>query len=262
MSSSYKTGRITALFGLFLLATCFTQQHHVHSMSVASQLKNNSLILNALREKSPSTPSTNRTNLTTAKENLIKNKLNVTIIGAARSGYVKSDPGTVQSKIIIMNSGNLFATFMATVNFISWCSQTYEYVLWLVSVLARSDTEKQKNYREAAEELNRIEGILDQMTLNNIHNHVYMRENVAPHEDEIRRSAINAIEYLESPNSTVAKDEFLAGAKLLEDSIIRIFERLLNQSVSGPSYLDSLRDSTKACIFSNFKIVLKFIDRT
>jgi Asp-tRNA(Asn)/Glu-tRNA(Gln) amidotransferase A subunit family amidase len=151
-----------------------------------------------------------------------------------------------------MTRNNFFAAFMATVNFIGWCTQTYEYVMWLVSVLARSDSEKQKNYREAAEELNRIEGILDQMTLNNIHNHVYMRENVAPHEDEIRRSAINAIEYLESPNSTVAKDEFLNGAKLLEDSIIRIFERLLNQSVSGPSYLDSLRDSTKACIIHSF----------
>ncbi len=249
--SSYKFGWLTALLGLFL-AICFSQ--HVHSLSLSAQPQGNSSISKGVLENSPSTPvipSANSTNSISINETLLI-KPNVTIIGAARGGLVKSSPGTVQSKIIIMNPNNFFAAFMATVNFIGWCTQTYEYVMWLVSVLARSDSEKQKNYREAAEELNRIEGILDQMTLNNIHNHVYMRENVAPHEDEIRRSAINAIEYLESPNSTVAKDEFLNGAKLLEDSIIRIFERLLNQSVSGPSYLDSLRDSTKACIIHSF----------
>ena len=251
MPSSNKTVWLTSLFGLFL-AISFSQ--HVYSLPVASQqLKSNSSTPKTVLEKSPSThvlPSANSTNLTSVNDTQLPLiiKPNLTIIGTAKSGLVKSSPGTVQSKIIIMNSSSFFAAFMATVNFIGWCTQTYEYVMWLVSVLARSDSEKQKNYREAAEELNRIEGILDQMTLNNIHNHVYMRDNVAPHEDEIRRSAINAIEFLESPNSTVAKDEFLNGAKLLEDSIIRIFERLLNQSVSGPSYLDSLRDSTKACI--------------
>ncbi len=248
MPSSYKSGWLAALFGLFL-AICFSQHQHVHSLPVSSQPKSNYSISKSALEKSPSTqvipPWTNSTSI---NETQLLIKPNVTIIGAARGGLVKSSPGTVKSKIIILNPTNFFAAFVATVNFIGWCTQTYEYVMWLVSVLARSDSEKQKNYREAAEELNRIEGILDQMTLNNIHNHVYMRDNVAPHEDEIRRSAINAIEYLESPNSTVAKDEFLNGAKLLEDSIIRIFERLLNQSVSGPSYLDSLRDSTKASI--------------
>lgn len=223
--------RLITLFGV-LIALYVIQSQSVQSSTDAPLiLANSTKVLTNLLSNS------------TDKQNQLSNRTNVTIFGTTSGGITKS--AIVQSRIIIL-SPKFHATFIATLTFIGWCMQTYEYVTLLITVLARNEPEKRRNYRDAAEEINRIEGILDQMTLNSIHDQVNIKDNVIPYEEEIRRCATNAIEYLESPNSTVAKDEFLNGAKLLENSIIRIFERLLNQSVSGPSYLDSLRDATQA----------------
>lgn len=228
--------RLITLFGLFI-AIYVIQSQSVQSSTDAP------LILGNFSTEIPGLKILLPTNLT-EKRSQLSSKTNVTIFGTTSGGVTKS--GIVQSRIIILNPKPGFqATFVATITFISWCMQTYEYVTLLVSVLARNEPEKRRNYRDAAEEINRIEGILDQMTLNSIHEQVYIRDNVAPYEEQIRRCATNAIEYLESPNSTVAKEEFLSGAKSLENSIVRIFERFLNQSVSGPSYLDSLRQATQ-----------------